>query len=357
MKSTVSQFKCPNCGASIPFDTTSQKLKCQHCDTEYDVDNLKAFSEESEILNDDFSWQSHEDSNVKDDSKQIYTCPSCGGEVVGDESMAACACPYCGNSVILASKFAGMLKPDLVIPFKYSKQEALDKFKNFCKGKPLLPNDFAINNIINKLNGIYVPYWLFDCDSSCSSRFRATRVSTYMHGDYEITNTDHFLVYRDGEISFENVPVDASSKLSAELLESLEPFEYKDGVDFNTAYLSGFFADKYDENKDDAIKRANERIRNSTFEAINSTVIGYTTIFPESSNVRIKQGISKYALLPIYVFNTTYKGKQYTFAMNGQTGKMSGNLPSDNTKFFTILFSVLFGSFIILFIILRFLVK
>lgn len=357
MKTEVSQFKCPNCGAAIPFDSKSQKLKCRHCETEYDVDNLKAFSEESEILNDDYSWQEHVDSDVKDNSKKIYTCPSCGGEVVGDESMAASCCPYCGNSVILASKFEGMLKPDLVIPFKYSKEEALQKFKNFCKGKVLLPNDFAINNIINKLNGIYIPYWLFNCDSSCSSRFRATRVSSYMNGDYQITQTDHFLVYRDGEISFENIPVDASSKLSPELLESLEPFEFKDGVDFNTAYLSGYFADKYEEDKDESIKRANERIRNSTREAINSTVIGYSTIIPESSNVRINQGTSKYALLPIYVFNTTYHGKQYTFAMNGQTGKMSGNLPSDNRKFFIILFSVLFGVFIIMFLIMKFIVK
>jgi len=357
MKTTVSQFKCPNCGAAIPFDSKSQKLKCQHCDTEYDVDNLKAFNDESEILEDDFSWSKHEDDNIKDNSKKIYTCPSCGGQVVGDESMAACSCPYCGNSVILASKFEGMLKPDMVIPFKYTKDEALTKFKDFCKGKVLLPNDFVINNIINKLNGIYVPYWLFDCDSSCSSRFRATRVSTYMQGDYEVTQTDHFLVFRDGQISFENVPVDASTKLTPELLESLEPFVFKDGVDFNTAYLSGFFADKYEENKDVSIKRANERIKTSTIEAIASTVIGYTTLIPESSNIRINEGKCKYALLPIYVFNTTYGGKQYTFAMNGQTGKMSGNLPKDKKKFFTYLLSIFFGTFILMFIIMYFLVK
>lgn len=357
MEATVSQFKCPNCGASIPFDSKTQKLKCQHCDTEFDVDTLNAFNAESEILGDNYEWDSHQDDEVKDTNKRIYTCPSCGGEVIGDESMAACSCPYCGNAVIIASQFEGMLKPDLVIPFKYSKDDALKAFESFCKGKALLPKDFYSQNVVNKLNGVYVPYWLFDCNSSCSSRFRATRVFTSVVGDYQITHTDHFLVYRDGSISFSNIPVDASEKLTPELLESLEPFKFEDGVDFNTAYLSGFFADKYEEDKDEAIKRANERIKASTTEAINSTVIGYATVIPESSNVRINEGKCKYALLPIYLFNTTYKGKQFTFAMNGQTGKFTGNLPSDNKKFALFYVGLFLILFLVLFLIMEFVVK
>lgn len=357
METTILQFKCPNCGATIPFDSKSQKLKCQHCDTEFDVETLKAFSDESEILNDNYEWEEHDNEQIKDSNNRIYTCPSCGGEVIGDESMSACSCPYCGNSVIIASQFEGMLKPDMVVPFKYSRDDAFKKLKEFCKGKVLLPKDFATSNIINKLNGIYVPYWLFDCDSSCSSRFRATRVFTSIQGDYEVTHTDHFLVYRDGNISFSNIPVDASTKMTPELLESLEPFNFADGVDFNTAYLSGFFADKYEEDKDEAIKRANERIKTSTYEAINSTVIGYATVLPESSNIRINEGKYKYALLPIYLFNTTYKGKQFTFAMNGQTGKISGNLPTDNKKFAYLYICLFIGLFLVIFLIMKFLVK
>lgn len=356
MTTKVSQFICPNCGASIPFDSKSQKLKCQHCDNEFDVDNLKAFVAESDILGDDFSWQQNSE-ELKDDNKRIYTCPSCGGEVIGDESMAASCCPYCGNSIIIAKQFEGMLKPDMVIPFKYSKDEALSTLKKFCSGKALLPKNFFNENIINKLNGIYIPYWLFDCDSSCSARYRATRVMSYISGDYEIIHTDHYLVYRDGTMSFSNVPVDASLKLSPELLESLEPFDFKDGVDFNTAYLAGYFADKYEENKDDTIIRANERIKQTTLDLMNSTVVGYVSVLPEASNIRIKEGKIRYALLPIYVFNTTYKGKQFTFAMNGQTGKISGNLPSDNKKLLLIISVVFVVAFVLIFILMRIMAK
>lgn len=356
MTTKVSQFKCPNCGASIPFDSKSQKLKCQHCDNEYEVDNLKAFEAESEILDDDFSWQQNNE-EIKDKNKRIYICPSCGGEVVGDESMAASSCPYCGNSVIIAKQFEGMLKPDMVIPFKYSKDDALKALKKFCSGKALLPKNFFNENIINKINGIYIPYWLFNCDSSCSARYRATRVSSFVSGNYEITNTDHYLVYRDGTMSFSNIPVDASLKLSPELLESLEPFDFKDGVGFNTAYLAGYFADKYEEDKDVTIKRANERIKQTTEEMMHSTVLGYISVIQESSNIRIREGKIEYALLPIYVFNTTYKGKQFTFAMNGQTGKISGNLPSDNKKFGLILSTTFIVVFILMFLLMRLVIK
>ena len=356
MTTKVSQFKCPNCGASIPFDSKSQKLKCLHCDNEYDVDNLMAFEAESQILGDDFSWKQSQE-ELKDSKKRIYTCPSCGGEVVGDESMAASSCPYCGNSIIVAKQFEGMLKPDMVIPFKYSKEDALNTLKKYCSGKVLLPKNFFNENIINKLNGMYVPYWLFDCDSSCSARYRATRVSSFISGDFEITNTDHYLVYRDGTMSFSNVPVDASLKLTPELLESIEPFDYKDGVDFNTAYLAGYFADKYEEDKDKTINRANERIKQTTMDLINSTVIGYISVIPQSSNIRINEGNIKYALLPIYVFNTTYKGKQYTFAMNGQTGKFSGNLPSDNKKLFLIISILFVVIFVLVFLFMRLVIK
>ena len=356
MTTTVSQFKCPNCGASIPFDSQSQKLKCQHCGNEFDVDNLKAYEAESGILGDDFSWKQDQE-EIKDSDKIIYVCPSCGGEVVGDDSMAACSCPYCGNSVIIAKQFEGVLKPDLVIPFKYSKQQAVEALKNFFSGKILLPKNFFNDTVIEKMNGIYMPYWLFDCDSSCSARYRATRMVSYRSGDYQITHTDHYLVYRDGNMSFSNIPVDASLKLSPELLESLEPFDFKDGVDFNTAYLSGYFADKYEEGKDSTIKRANERIKQTTAELMMSTVVGYITVIPESSNIRINEGSIRYALLPIYVIHATHNGKKYTFAMNGQTGKMSGDLPTDNKKFALITIGLFVIVFIIVYLLMRFVVR
>lgn len=332
MSVTVSQYKCPNCGAPIPYDASVQKLKCQHCDTEFEISTLEAFNSEESIQTDNYGWDDYNTTNINIDGQITYVCPSCGGEVVGDKTMSAAPCPYCGSSVIIKDQLEGMLKPDLVVPFKYTKAQAKQAYADYLKNKKLLPKDFAINNIVEKINGLYLPYWLFDCDCSCQARYNATRYRRYIMGEYIIDETDHFLVYRDGSISFDKVPVDGSSKFSEELIESLEPFDFNEGKDFDSAYLAGYFSDRYDESAEKAIERANQRIKISTEQAVDSTVIGYHTLFKTSNNIRFSDGKIRYALLPIYVFSTKYNGKVYTFAMNGQTGKFSGNLPRDNKQ-------------------------
>lgn len=112
-------------------------------------------------------------------------------------------------------------------------------------------------------------------------------------------------------------------------MESIEPFNFTDAVNFQTAYLAGYLADKYDVDSQQSIARANERIKRSTEESFASTVKGYTTVIPDSSNVRLQNGVAKYALYPVWLLNTSWNGQKYTFAMNGQTGKLVGDLPLD----------------------------
>ena len=352
----LTQYKCPNCGATIPFEPGSQKLKCAHCSTEYDIETLDSLAAEQTINDDSYGWDEYREERLEKTGEVTYVCPSCGGEVVGDEAMSACQCPYCGNSVIVAKQFEGMLKPDLIIPFAYDKKQAQEAYRNYLKGKTLLAKDFAAENVIEKLNGLYVPYWLFDADASCQARFHATRSHHHTSNDEEITETDHYMIYRDGRISFESVPVDATTKLTPELMESLEPFDYAKAVSFNAAYLSGFFADRYDEDADTAIERANERIKNSTIDAISSSIIGYDSVLLDRANVCFSNGKISYALLPIYVFSTKYKGKVYTFAMNGQTGKFSGNLPADTGKTWGSMGLIFLGIFVLMFLLMYFLV-
>lgn len=357
MSTNVSQYKCPNCGAAIPFDPSVQKLKCAHCGTEYDIQTLQSMAAEENIATDSFGWQEYTSQTIEDNGQIVYVCPSCGGQVIGDATTSSCQCPYCGNSVIVEDKLEDIYKPDLVIPFKYNKQQAKEAFSNYLKGKKLLAKDFEAKNVIEKINGLYVPYWLFNCDCECQARFNATRVMAYSTKDYNIEEIDHFLVYRDGEISFENVPVDGTSKLPAELMESLEPFDYSEAVDFNTAYLSGYLSDQYDEDSNKAILRANERIKQTTYDSIYATLVGYSTVVPTSSNVQFENGKVSYALLPIYIFSTKYDGKVYNFAMNGQTGKFSGNLPADKGRSVKYALSIFFIVFVIIFALLFFLMK
>ncbi len=331
---SLQEYKCPCCGGAITFDTDVQKMKCPYCDTEFEMETLVAY--DNELKSDkktDMSWEKAAGSEWYEgetEGLRIYICNSCGGEIIGDENTAATSCPYCDNPVVMMGQFKGDLKPDYVIPFKLDKEAAKEALKKHYKGKRLMPKVFKNQNHIDEIKGIYVPFWLFDADADANVRYKATRVRSWRSGDYQYTETKHFSVVRSGTLGFEHVPVDGSEKMPDELMESIEPFDFSEAVDFQTAYLAGFLADKYDVNSEQSITRANERIKTSTERAFAATVNGYTTIVPEHSNIQLKNGVAKYALYPVWLLNTTWKGKKYTFAMNGQTGKFVGDLPVDN---------------------------
>lgn len=328
---TITGYKCPNCGADIPFDPNAQNLKCQHCGTEYSIETLSDYNQAILQKSDSYEWGDYKAENLTLGEVE-YTCPSCGGSVIMDKDNSATACPYCGSAVILSDKLSGSLKPDLVIPFKLDKASAIEALKKELSGKFLLPSDFKHQKYLDKLEGVYIPYWLFDCDADCNARFRMTRIEHWSSGDYRYTKTSHYMAIRDGQMEFEKVPVDASLKLEADLLEALEPFDYQSAVDFNTAYLAGFFADVRQEDEEVCKQRANERIHNSMVDTLASSVLGYSTCILESSAINFADGKVHYALLPVYLLSKSYKGKVYTLAINGQNGRIAGDLPRNYPK-------------------------
>lgn len=327
------QYKCPCCGGQIEFDSASQNMKCPYCDTEYEVETLKSFDD---VLNkeqgDNMTWETNagtEWAEGETDGMRVYSCNSCGGEIVADATTAASSCPFCDNPVVMMGQFTGALKPDYVIPFKLDKEAAKKALKKHYGGKRLLPKVFKNENHIDEIKGVYVPFWLFDADADANVRYKATRIRCWSSGDYDFTETSFYSVLRAGNVGFERVPVDGSTKMADDLMESIEPFDFKDAVDFQTAYLSGYLADKYDVDSEQSITRANDRIKRSTENAFASTVQGYTSVMPEHTSIQLQNGKAKYALYPVWLLNTTWKGKKYTFAMNGQTGKFVGDLPVD----------------------------
>ena len=327
------QYKCPCCGGQIEFDSASQNMKCPYCDTEYEVETLKSFDD---VLNkeqgDNMTWETNagtEWAEGETDGMRVYSCNSCGGEIVAAATTAASSCPFCDNPVVMMGQFTGALKPDYVIPFKLDKEAAKKALKKHYEGKRLLPKVFKNENHIDEIKGVYVPFWLFDADADANVRYKATRIRCWSSGDYDFTETSFYSVLRAGNIGFERVPVDGSTKMADDLMESIEPFDFKDAVDFQTAYLSGYLADKYDVDSEQSITRANDRIKRSTENAFASTVQGYTSVMPEHTSIQLQNGKAKYALYPVWLLNTTWKGKKYTFAMNGQTGKFVGDLPVD----------------------------
>ena len=345
MENTLLEYKCPCCGGAISFDAKLQKMKCPFCDTEFDAETLKNYDEElkndapDETLNWDTqaggTWQEEEEGALC-----TYICNSCGGQIVGDENTAATHCPFCDNPVVLAGRLSGTLKPDYVIPFKLDKEAAKEGLRNHLKDKKLLPKVFKDENHIDEIKGIYVPFWLFDADATANIRYRATRIHTWADSRFTYTETRHYSVTRGGTIGFERVPVDGSSKMADDLMESIEPYDFSQAVDFQTAYLAGYLADKYDVNAEQSIDRANSRIKKSTEAAFTATVQGYSSVTPQHCNIALNNGQAKYALYPVWILNTTWRGQKYTFAMNGQTGKFVGDLPLDKGAFCRWLFGL-----------------
>lgn len=334
--STLLEYKCPNCGGKLEFDASTQQMKCPYCDSEIDITSLKM---KEDILKDvskedDMSWEMSSENEWNEDEKSkinVYSCNSCGGEIIADETTGATHCPYCGNPVVMTSKFKNDLKPDLIIPFSVTREQAKDKLKELYKGKKLLPKVFSAENHLEEIKGIYVPVWLFDAKADASVSYSMKNIRSWSDSNYRYTETSFFDGFREGSIEYTDVPVDGASKMPDEIMESIEPFDVSKAVEFNTAYLSGFLADRYDVEEDKCITRANERIKKSTEDAFMNTISGYTSVSVNDSHISLSNSKAKYALYPVWLLTTKYAGEQYLFAVNGQNGKIVGNMPVDKS--------------------------
>jgi hypothetical protein len=259
-------------------------------------------------------------------------CPSCGAELVGDKNTIATVCPCCGNTQIVLKRVEGLLRPEYVIPFHLDKKAATENLKQFYNKKRLLPNLFKEENRVNSLQALYVPFWLFDAKAQGNATYKATKVKVWSDSNYRYTKTDFYSVTRAGGLGFEKISVDGSEKMDDAYMDAIEPFDYSKMKDFQSAYLSGYLAEKYDVGIEASKERAVRRIKNSVESQFDRSVSGYTTVLKERSSVNIADGKVSYALLPVWVLNSKYKGTNFQFMMNGQSGRLVGKLPIDNGK-------------------------
>ena len=186
MASQITNYKCPACTGPLHFAGASGMLECDFCGAKYDVAQIEALYAEKEAKAvaateqanakaeqnrqkmaemESQGWDTsslNSDWGAEADGMKAYNCPSCGAELICDASTAATSCPYCGNPTVVPGQFSGALKPDFVLPFKLSKEDAVAALKNHYKGKPLLPKAFTNGNHIEKIQGVYVPFWMFD---------------------------------------------------------------------------------------------------------------------------------------------------------------------------------------------------
>ena len=355
----VTNYQCPACTGPLHFVGASGKLECDYCGSSFEVAEIEALYAEKEEkaaavteAERQKEERQHSAANEWDtsgldddwgkelDGMKLYTCPSCGAELICEETTAATSCPYCGNPTVVPGQFSGALKPDYVIPFKLDKEQALTILKNHYKGKFFMPSEFKKKNTVDKIQGVYVPFWLFDGEAEGTVEFRAERVSITKRGKEEIIRTDHYRVMHSGSLAFEKVPVDASTKMPDEYMDSIEPYDYKELKPFSTAYLPGFLADKYDVNVDESIPRAEIRCQKSFEEALEARITEYTNVSPVRKDIVLNKGKVHYALLPVWLLNVNWQDKTYLFAINGQSGKITGAVPVIKQKAVGLFFAV-----------------
>ena len=335
----------------LHFTGESGRLECDYCGSSFNTAEIEALygekeanaaeaaqnaAEAEEATADGSDWDTSglsEDWGADAGSIKAYCCPSCGAELLCDATTAATSCPYCGNPSVIPGQFSGVLKPDFVLPFKLSKEDAIKALKKHYLKKPLLPSTFSKTNHLEEIKGVYVPFWMYDGEASGSVRFHATTVHKYTSGDYEITETSHYDVRRAGSIAFEKIPVDASSKMPDDYMDSIEPFDYSAMVPFSTAYLPGFFADIPDVSMEECSPRAEVRAADTAVEAMQRQVSGHETCIPVGKDAQLRRGTVRCALLPVWLLSTQWEGKNFLFAMNGQTGRMVSDLPVSRKRY------------------------
>ena len=362
MPTQVTNYQCPACTGPLHYSAKSGKLECDYCGSSFDVAEIEALyarkeaeaaaakqaadakaeaaqaakAEAAEAAAASGGWDTSDlsrDWGAEADGLRVYSCPSCGAELICDQSTAATACPYCGNPAIVPGQFSGALRPDYILPFRLSKDDAVQALRAHYKGKPFLPRSFTSANHIEQIQGVYVPFWLFDGGAEGAASYRASNTNVFETGDYEITETRHYHVVRAGSLAFEKIPVDASSKMPDDHMDSIEPFDYAQLRPFSTAYLPGYLADKYDVTIDDSRDRADTRCRETLAQALRDTVTGYGACVTEREDIALRRGKVHYALLPVWMLSTKWNGESFLFAMNGQTGKLVGDLPTDRGRY------------------------
>lgn len=329
----ILHYKCPSCGSDMNFDPESGGLSCQSCG---EHESIETYPEQ--LLTTIFS---------EDEAKE-YHCENCGAVLLTLAETTATSCSFCGAGVVIADRLSGHLAPAKVIPFTISKEEAIKSFKKWCQNGLLTPKGFMNADRIKSVTGMYVPFWLFDLNSKVQVRAVCTKVRTYTSDDYIYTETKYYDVFREINLNYVKIPVDASEKMNDELMDRLEPYPYDQLKDFKTPYLAGYIAEKYNYTGEELLPRAQDKISEYIDSYISSTLSNYHSIDYKDKKIDTRNVKSDYALLPVWLVSYDYKQSEHIFAMNGQTGKVVGKPPISMGKVVTWFSGIALGTLLVL---------
>lgn len=335
----IRSYKCPSCGAGIEFKPALQKFKCDFCLSEYTEEEIaKIYPDLEENLDEEIA-------DKQEEHLAVYQCNSCGAEVVTDDTTASTFCYYCHNPVILSDRLSGNFEPKKMIPFTINKEKAQETFLKWASKNKFVPKEFYSNSQLEKITGIYLPYWWADYKISVDYLGQANQVRIWRVGDRQHTETKKYEIVRKGNIDINNVEELAFTKIDHTLLNGIAPYNESQAVEFSMPYLSGFFAEQYDIDKEDIVPKIEDQVNKYTDSLIRDTVSGFNNVRERHKDFKVLSKKMNYTLLPAWILTYQYGGKTYVFAVNGQTGKSFGELPLDTKKTLSvsaIIFTIVF---------------
>ncbi len=321
-------FKCKNCGGNVIYSPEHHKMYCPFCD----------------------SFESQE---KKTENQSLVTCINCGGEIHEDEFTSASKCPYCDNYIIFDERVSGQYLPKLLIPFQYGKESVKQLLRNKFKSCAFAPSDFLSEAKLNEMKGMYVPFWMYDYHVRGNYEGEGKKVKTWVSGEKEYTETSVYRIVRDMETDFDKMPVDASNVMPNEIMDLLEPYDYNALQQFNEEYMSGFFGERYNEDDVTCEPRAVQKAKSDAEVILKQSISGYTGLTTTVDNqVTLSRTDTNYTLLPVWIYNYKYKDVDYTFHVNGQTGKIIGKVPISKQKVLGYSTTV-FGSLVAILMLIR----
>jgi len=351
-------IKCPQCSANLIFNPDTQKLECAFCGGAFDPstiestpdellegktrgaqDQAKAFEGEkdsvfeAEAENAEFKVTEKEGELEDNSDKQEFVCNACGARVVTDSHTSATFCAFCGSPALVTRRLSREFKPDYIIPFKLSKEEAVGIFEKHCDSIDHLPRDFSSKKVLSKMTGLYVPTWVISTEVTVDvvgTGYRGRMVDS-VYSDSHVATSEDFMKLTYGKVKFrlKDVPFDGEKKIANRLIAAAEPFDYSELIRFRPEFLQGFLAEKYDELPIDMTDRIYRRLDKYALQVCDKVTFGYDGFEPSSdaSIVRYNNQDIKYTLLPCWFLSLDYDGRTYQYIVNGQTGKVSGEFP------------------------------
>ncbi len=326
----VVAYKCPNCRAKIVYDPTKAGVSCEYCGSGFTLEEL----EKQDVMEEgeEREVSAREEEAVEGDSGELdgmmYHCPSCGSAIVTQASTVASICYYCQSPVVLSGRVSGEFKPDYVLPFAIDKKKAGEIFAAWIRSKRYVPKDFYEKSKVEKLNGVYFPFSLYNADVHAFIEADAVKRNVSRMGNKEHITELTYRIKRKCNFQFNNIARNVLKKSNKVLVEGVLPFDFSEKKDFSMLYLSGFLAEKRDVSDEELKPELQNEMRTQSTNRLRGSVHSYSQVNIVNSQVTVLKDSWEYALLPVW--SMTYKGndgKIYYFSINGQSGKIVGELP------------------------------